>query len=144
MIKIEQSVIIHRPVEEVWQFMSNVENVTKWDRGVLQARQTSEGPLGVGSTLQTVRQFFARRRTGSYLVTEYEPNRKITLKATLGPMTGQVRYSVEPAGAGTRLACSAELGEIVGLYKLLAPILVRMLKRDGEADLANVKRIMEA
>lgn len=59
MIKIEQSVIIHRPVEEVWQFMSNVENVTKWDRGVLQARQTSEGPLGVGSTLQTVRQFFA-------------------------------------------------------------------------------------
>ncbi|MGH9003982.1 MAG: SRPBCC family protein, partial [Acidimicrobiia bacterium] len=74
MIKLAQSVSINRPVEEVWKFISNFENTTRWSRGVLEARQTSEGPLGVGSTLQTVVRAFGRRRTASYLVTEYEPN----------------------------------------------------------------------
>jgi hypothetical protein len=34
--------------------------------------------------------------------------------------------------------------DAVGLYKLLAPILVRTLKRHSEDDLANLKRILEA
>jgi Polyketide cyclase / dehydrase and lipid transport len=58
-------------------------------------------------------------------------------------MTSRARYSVEPAGAGTRLTASGE-AEATGLYKLFAPILVRTLKRHSEADLANLKRILEA
>jgi len=46
--------MVDRPVEEVWDFISTFENTTRWSRGVLEARQTSDGPLGVGSTLQTV------------------------------------------------------------------------------------------
>jgi carbon monoxide dehydrogenase subunit G len=143
MIKIAQSVTVNRPVEEVWEFISNFENTTRWSRGVLEARQTSEGPIGVGSTLQTVVQAFGRRRTASYLVTEYEPNRAFAFKVTSGVMTSQARYSVEPAGAGTRLTGSGEI-DAVGLYKLLAPILIRTVKRHSEDDLANAKRILEA
>ena len=43
----------------------------------------------------------------------------------------------------TRLTASGE-AEATGLYKLLAPILVRTLKRHSQDDLANVKRILEA
>jgi uncharacterized protein YndB with AHSA1/START domain len=71
---ITQSGTVNRPVEEVWDFISNFENTTRWSRGVLEARQTSDGPLGIGSTLQTVVKAFGRRRTADYLVTEYEPN----------------------------------------------------------------------
>jgi len=46
-------------------------------------------------------------------------------------------------GAGTRLTASGE-AEATGLYRLLAPILVRVLERHSEEDLANVKRILEA
>jgi hypothetical protein len=46
----EQSVIINRPVEEVWKFISNIENAPKWDRGVLAGHQISKGPPGVGTT----------------------------------------------------------------------------------------------
>ena len=58
-------------------------------------------------------------------------------------MTSKARFSVEPAEAGTRLTASGEV-DAVGLYKLLAPILVRTLKRHSEDDLANLKRILEA
>ena len=140
---ITQSVTVNRPVEEVWDFIGSFENTTRWSRGVLEARQTSDGPLGVGSTLQTVVQAFGRRRTADYLVTEYQPDHGFAFKVTSGPMTSRARYSVEPAGAGTRLTASGE-AEATGLYKLLAPILVRTLKRHSEDDLANLKRILEA
>ena len=42
MIKAEQSMIINRPVEEVWEYLSNVENMAKWDQGVLEAKLTSD------------------------------------------------------------------------------------------------------
>jgi carbon monoxide dehydrogenase subunit G len=143
MTTITQSVTVNRPVEEVWTFISNFENTTRWSRGVLEAKQTSDGPLGVGSTLQTVVKAFGRRRTADYLVTDYEPNHAFAFKVTSGPMTSRARYSVEPAGTGTRLTASGE-AEATGLYKLLAPLLVRILKRHSQDDLANVKRILDA
>jgi carbon monoxide dehydrogenase subunit G len=143
MTTITQSVTVNRPVAEVWDFISNFENTTRWSGGVLEARQTSDGPLGVGSTLQTVVKAFGRRRSADYLVTEYEPDHAFAFEVTSGPMSSRARYSVEPAGAGTRLTASGE-AEATGLYKLLAPILVRILKSHSEADLANLKRILEA
>jgi len=140
---ITQSVTVNRPVEEVWDFIGSFENTTRWSRGVLEARQTSDGPLGVGSRLQTVVKAFGRRRTADYLVTEYEPNHAFAFEVSSGPMTSRARYSVEPAGAGTRLTASGE-AEVTGLYRLLAPVLVRILERHSQDDLTNVKRILEA
>jgi carbon monoxide dehydrogenase subunit G len=143
MIKLALSVTVNRPVAEVWTFISTFEHTTRWSRGVLEATQTSTGPLGVGSTLQTVVQAFGRRRTGTYLVTEYEPNTAFAFTVTSGPMTSRARFSVEPVEEGTRLTASGE-AEATGLYKLLAPILVRTLKRHSQDDLTNIKRILEA
>jgi hypothetical protein len=58
-------------------------------------------------------------------------------------MTTRARYSVEPAGAGTRLTASGE-AEVTGLYKLLTPVLVRTLERHSQDDLVNLKRLLEA
>ena len=143
MTAITLSVTVDRPVEEVWAFLSDFGNTTRWSRGVLAARQTSAGPLGAGSTLQTVVKAFGRRRTADYLVTEYEPNHAFAFEVTSGPMTSRARYSVEPAGAGTRLTASGE-AEVTGLYRLLAPLLVRTLERHRPDDLATLKRILEA
>ena len=143
MTTITQSVTIDRPVEQVWDVIADFELTTRWSRGVLEARQTSDGHLGIGSTLQTVVKAFGRRRTADYLVTEYEPNHAFAFEVTSGTMTSPARFLVEPAGAGTRLTASGE-AEATGLYKLLAPILVRTLKRHSQDDLANVKRILEA
>jgi len=143
MIKIEKSIIINRPVEEVWKFVSNIENATKWDRGVLEARQTSEGTIGVGSTLQTRRQMLGRQRIGKLRVSEYVPNRIIALQASLGQIAAaQIRYSFEPVDGGTRMTGTSEV-ELHGAWRLITPILNLMLERDGREDMANMKRIME-
>jgi uncharacterized protein YndB with AHSA1/START domain len=143
MTKYEVSILIHRPVEAVWEFLSNIENMPKWDRGVLEARQTSEGPMGVGSTVQIVRQFFGRRRIGSFRVLDVVPNKTVAIEASAKWITGRVRYTFAPEGGATRMISD---GEVVlgGWWRLMAPLLIPMLDRDGRDDLANVKRVLEA
>jgi uncharacterized protein YndB with AHSA1/START domain len=100
LVKIEASVIIDRPVEVVWKFMTDWSNAPKWDPGVLELRQTSAGPIGVGATLQ------ARRKDSvtDVLVTEYEPNRKFTTEYPSGPIKGsKVVFSTETIEGKTRL-----------------------------------------
>jgi len=142
MIKFEKSIIIHRPVEEIWKFLSNVENMPKWDRGVLEAKQTSEGPPGIGSTMQIRRQFLGRQRIAELRVSEYVPNRKMSLQGSLGAITVQTGFTFEPVEGGTRLTQPSEI-EIGGWWKWITPILLLMLNRDGGEDMANLKRIME-
>ena len=143
MIRLEHSITINRPVEEVWKFMSNLENATKWDRGVLEAKQISDGPSGVGAIIRTRRQFMGRQQIRQLQITEWEPNRRVGLAGTNEQMTAQIRYTFEPVGDRTILTGSGEV-DIRGLWKVLTPIISSMGKRDNEADLANVKRLLEA
>ena len=46
-MKIEASVIVDRPREQIWTFMTDLSNTPKWDPGVPQVRQTSAGPVGI-------------------------------------------------------------------------------------------------
>jgi uncharacterized membrane protein len=61
MAKVEASVVVNRPVEEVFTFMRDIKNWLKWQSGMLEAEQSSEGPVGVGTTYQGVNQFLGRR-----------------------------------------------------------------------------------
>ena len=142
MIKFEKSIIINRPIEDVWKILSNIENMPKWDRGVIKARQTSEGAAGVGSTVQVVRQMLGRQRIANFRVSEYVPNRMLAIQGNLGHITVQTGFTFEPVGGGTRLTQPSEI-EIGGWWKWIIPILLPMLNRDGNEDLANLKRIIE-
>jgi len=147
MARIEASVVINRPVEEVFEFVTNPKNDVLWQSGVLESEQTSEGPMGVGTMVRSVSQSLGRRMESLSEITEYEPNTKIKYKVTSGPMTGEPSCTFEPVEGGTRLTFVGE-GEIGGFFKRLVgladSIVVRMMQRGVETDLANLKDILEA
>ena len=80
MIEIKNSIQINRPVERVFAFVTNVENLPKWAGPVTEAKQTSEGPVGVGTTQTQTAQFLGRRVESSQEVTEYEMNKQFSTK----------------------------------------------------------------
>jgi uncharacterized protein YndB with AHSA1/START domain len=89
MLQVEHSVVIDKPVEQVWNFLTDFQNTPKWDIGVLETRQTSEGPAGLGTTFQNIGPFLGRKSVREYKVTEYEPNKKVTVKLMcFTPLTG--------------------------------------------------------
>jgi uncharacterized membrane protein len=143
MIKVENSVVISRPVHEVFEFVSKIENLPQWAGPVLDAKQTSDGPIGVGTTQTQVAQFLGRRIEASHEVTEYEPNKKLSTKTTSGPLPMEVHYILEPAEGGTRVSLEGNV-DAGGLFKLAEPIVGRMLKRQTASDAANLKDLLEA
>jgi uncharacterized membrane protein len=143
MIKIENSVEIDRPIEEVFDFVTNIENLPQWAGPVQEAQQTSEGPLGVGTTQSQVAQFLGRKVETSQEVTEYEPNTRFSTKSTSGPLPMEIHYVLEPSGEGTRVSLEGNV-DAGGFFKVAEPIVARMLQRQTTSDAANLKELMEA
>ena len=143
MIKVEHSVVIDRPVEEVFAFVAAMENEPQWQSGVDEVHSTSEGPMGVGSTWFEVMRILGRRIETHYVVTEYEPNRKLSMKSTSGPVSMEGSMTFESAGGGTRMDITGQ-GDAKGFFKLAEPVLGRIINRQFEADLGNLKDLLEA
>jgi hypothetical protein len=60
MARFKQSVVINRPVEQVFAFVSDLENDPPWS-GAAEMRRTSPGPVGIGTTFQQRDRFLGRR-----------------------------------------------------------------------------------
>jgi uncharacterized membrane protein len=142
MLKIESTIVINRPVEEVFAVLSNLENSPKWSSAFLEVTKTSEGSIGVGTTWRAVQKAFGQRLESEVEVTEYEPNRMWTQKGK-SPFPVHVQATFESVDSGTRVNLRLE-GEPGGFFKLAAPVVASMAKRQAEADLANLKDFMEA
>lgn len=143
MVRVETSVVVDRPVEELFGVVTNPETYSQWMLGWLGARQTSEGPMGVGATYTDTGRLLGRREEGTLVVTAYELNRKFGVKTTSGPIRGEGAYTFEPVEGGTKVTLDFE-AELGGFFKLAKPIVARALKRQGEGNLAGLKDLLEA
>ena len=143
MAKVEHSVVIKRPVEEVFEFVTNYQNHSLWRSETVEAIQTSKGPTGLGATGREVSQVLGRRIEATAVITGYEPSRKLSAKTTSGPFSIEASHTVESVEDGTRytLVLEGEPGDFRGLAE---PILVRMAQRQIETNLRNLKDLMEA
>jgi uncharacterized protein YndB with AHSA1/START domain len=140
MVKIEASVMIDRPVEVVWEFITDLSKLPKWNTEVLEAKQTSAGPLGVGTTLQ----IRSSNMVGYAQVVEYEPNRRVAFEYPSGPLKGSIENSsVEKVEGKTRFTRTADV-KFSGVYKLVGPFLTPRLKREYVASVGNLKRMLES
>jgi uncharacterized protein YndB with AHSA1/START domain len=143
MAKLEISTVINRPVEEVFAFLSDYENLPKWSSLSDGVKKTSAGHIGVGTTYRTVVKFLGQRIEGETEVTEYEPNRSLAHRAKSGPFPVENRTTFERVAGGTRVSFTTE-AELSGFFKLAEPVLMNMVKRQFEGDFANLKDMMEA
>ncbi len=143
MARAEFSTMIKRPVEDVWAVISNVENNPKWASSALEAKQTSAGPIGVGTTAQFVGKFLGRRIETESVITEFEPNRKYSWESKSGPFPIKGSTALEQIDGGTRVTGTLE-AEPGGFFKLAEPLVITMAKRSFQGDLDNLKDLMEA
>jgi hypothetical protein len=84
-IRIEQSITINRPVDEVFAFMTEAGNIFKYSRATEEITQLTPGPLRVGSKFEIVSRFLGQRIPLVLEVTEYVPNERVSSESTTGP-----------------------------------------------------------
>ena len=141
MINVQVSIVIHQPLEEVFAFLSNLENNLKWRPRMIEARKISEGPIGVGTTYRMINNFFGQHLEGEAVVIEYKLNRIYATKNKTG-LPIETKRTFEPVEGGTQVtfAVKADLG---GFTKLVEPLLANIGKRRLTADAIKVKNILE-
>jgi carbon monoxide dehydrogenase subunit G len=141
MASFENTVIIRRPVEDVFAFLADFENVPAWNYAILETRKVFPGPMGVGTTYRQTRSV-PRRSEESFEVTVFEPARRLEVQGEIGPFRAKLSYALEPTGSGTRLTNAVDL-ESSGLLTLVAPLATSRVKHAVAANLDTLKQILE-
>ena len=143
MITAEASTMINRPVEEVFQFAIDTDKLIQWQGNLLETKQTSDGPMGVGSTFDEIRQAPGRKVATTWEVTQYEPNSRVWWKTIAGPIPMEGGTTFESTDDGTRVTFNLE-ARPSGFYGLLQPILGRVVRKQVKSDMESLKAVVEA
>ncbi len=80
MITFFNTVQIDRPIGEVFGFLSDLENLPKWNYYVLEVTKLSSGPIQVGTAYHQVRATDEQ----DLVITDLEPNRRIAVRTLPG------------------------------------------------------------
>lgn len=141
---LREELIVDRPLQEVWEFISDFANSEAWDPGVASARKVTEGDVRVGTcyALQVV--FNGKEMPMTYEVTEYEPTRRVVLHGDGSPITAvdDIRFTATPDG-GTKIDYVADL-RLKGVLKIAAPLLRGKFAETGRAAIEGMRAALSA
>ena len=125
-MQFDNTITIARRPAEVFAYLAHFENVPLWNYAISDTRKTSSGPVGVGSRYRQTRTLPTRSEE-TFGVTEFEPDRRLSIRGSLGPFHGDVTYQLAPAGSGTALTNTVNL-QPSGPLRLLAPLAASRVK----------------
>lgn len=145
--RFECSVTIRRPIEEVFAVLTDPTRSPEWSKHSVRGELLTEGPPRVGSRRRTVVKGFGGIGTmeSVFEVTEIDPLRAVALRQVSASWggTGSTRYTFTPTEDGTRVDWTWELNA-TGLMKLLMGPMLALTRRMFQADLENLKKLMES
>lgn len=147
-MKAGTSIVVERPIEDVWAFVANIENMDKWVVGVTEPRLSNGRDMGVGVTYTSKYTYAGKTHTIDYEVTAYEPQRHFATQSTEGPFPFKGELDLERVGQGTKVTNTIDAGSD-GLFttitfKLLAPLVRISMRRQLHKELVALKSILEA
>jgi uncharacterized protein YndB with AHSA1/START domain len=144
MARMEATVTIARPVEEVFRFFLSLdENAPKVDPGGGSVVKSPEGPTGPGTTFRFRQQTAGKIRETTTRFTGVEPNQRIEFVAEIGPMRPRCDLTFEQADGGTRVTFRGDSNP-VGPLRWLSPVFNRKGQQVWSERLARVKTVLEA
>ena len=136
----ENSIVINKPVSEVFAFVADHENDPKWRPGVNDIKHASGE--GVGTVYrQGMKGPFGRRIPADFEVTAYEQNSHMAFRTLGGPVQPEGVFRFEETDGGTRVTFSLT-ADLHGAQKLMAPMVGRSMRSEVGA-LENLKQVLE-
>ena len=139
-MKIQYSVLINRPIEEVFAFVTNLENETRWQPEIKSV--TLDGPLQTGGTFRETRVTFGRRYDWHFRITQFQPPFHITIETISGTTPYSGSRIFEAVNGSTRVTERGEL-KTSGLLCLFDPILAHLSQKPLQKAYNRLKVLLE-
>jgi uncharacterized protein YndB with AHSA1/START domain len=145
MTTVSATAVIHRPVADVFAFITEPRNSLRWRStgGLKSSRYVPEGGIGVGTRIMEARHLMGHTSESTSEVTEYEPNRTYTRHLIAGSSPIQRETSVfEPLAEGTRWTVLLDV-QADGLFGIAEPLVAAAVKRGLDRTMAEAKALLE-
>ena len=134
---------IKRPLQVVFDFITDPANSAQWQSGTESAKWSSEGPVGVGSTVHSVGRLLGREFAVDSEITEWNPPNVWGQKSSNGPLKFENTNKFESKDGGTLLIQSFE-GEVGGFFKVAEGLAIKQMQKQIETDGNTLKMLLEA
>ena len=142
MINLDLGTLIDKPVKDVFAFVTNPNNMSKWNSAVISMQQITPGAVGMGTKFKNVGEMLGRRIEGEMQVVAFEPDTKYGFQMNAGPMQVNVVLSFKTVGTGTKINLNAQ-GNPAGVFKLAEGVMQGRVKSMMEENLARLKSVLE-
>jgi len=137
-LEFENTIAIARPIDEVFAFLSDFENIPKWNYYVLEVRQLSESPIGIGTTYHQLR----KSDQQDLRIIEFEPNNTVAVKTV--PQSSpsfERRFTLYEEGDTTRIRDQWKLD--TGRPALLERLARGRVKSAVSENLSKLKELLQ-
>ena len=146
-IRVEESVQIERPRDEVWDAIADYAFDLQWRKGLTDMTPDPPGPPAPGTRVHEVVRTSGRDYVADTVVTELDPGVSYRFEGsgTIGGLRGgrAVRDGVPGAPSASVFTYTIEL-EPAGAMRLLSPILKPMVRSGLSKDLQTLKALLES
>ena len=137
MQRIERSIEIKGPVDRVYAYVANPDNLTEWMSSLVEVRNVSG--TGAGQRFEWTYKMVGIPLDGETTVVEDAPNERRVTKST-GGIESQWTLTFAPIAEGTRLTLEVAYAiPLPVLGKLAERLVVGRNEREMELSLQNIK-----
>ena len=140
-----KSIVIQRPVEDVFAYMDDVSREPEWQPQLIEAEQIPSGPAAVGTKRRYVSDFLGKRVENTYVVKVYEPNTRLVVKTTTDSVldaTSDIRWEAVPEGTRVTMALD---GRPRGALRFVpARVMESTFEKEVATTLKRLKERLEA
>ncbi len=135
--------VIQRPIDEVFDFISDPAHGPLLIDGIASLEPADDAPIAAGTKLRAVRRTMGREADEEFLVSAYEPPHLYALAGDSAGVRATMRYELTGVDGGTEVMLTIGL-EARGLARLFEWAIFWLTKRGNRGRLAGLKRAIEA
>ncbi len=144
-LHIKQAIVINRPIEDIFAYMSNLGNLLQWSSVIFSIQATTSEVTGVGATAKSTIRFLGKWTEMTFVVVECQPNRFLTIKSTSGVTPCLFHYQFERLENGkTSIAQDVEISLIGRFGNQTEQVITNAIRRDAKHDLLTLKDTLES
>jgi uncharacterized membrane protein len=137
---VETSITINKPVEKVYEYLTNLQNQTKLNPSLTEV--VLSGPMAVGTKFKQKGTVMGRAFESNNEIVALEPNKKFGIKTIAAPPASDVTstYILEKDGKGTKLTLQMDT---VIMAMGMEAMVTNQLKTGLDTTLAATKKAVE-
>lgn len=143
MVRLEETIEVAQPLEDVFRYISDFRTIPEWDPGIVAAEKETPGPVGEGTVFSLEVSFWGRSVPMTYTIKEFSPPFQVVLEGDADNLHAIDTITFVKTAQGTHIRYVAELS-MLGLGAWFEPLLKPLLVRMGRKTAKGIRKALSA